>query len=66
MKIKLSKFKLTKLAIEAGTLCFLLSLIISTITKDLSSLGFPIFWIILNIIIMFIIDVLINIIDTFY
>lgn len=64
MKTNKSKLKLTKMAIKAGTLGFLLVLLISTITKDLSSLGFPVLWIILNIIIMFIIDVLINVIDT--
>lgn len=52
------------MAIQAGTLGFLLVLLISTITKDQSSLGVPVLWIILNIIIMFIIDALISVIDT--
>lgn len=63
MKTNKYKFKLTKMTIQAGTLGFLLVLLISTISKDLSSLGVPVLWIILNIIIMFIIDVLINVID---
>lgn len=54
-----AKFRITKIAIRAGVLALLISLLFSIQLNDLTTLWFPILWVVTNIFLAVIIDLLI-------
>lgn len=53
------KFRITKIAIKVSVLALLISLLLSIQLNDLTLLWFPILWVITNIFLAIIIDLLI-------